>query len=94
MQGQPIIACQDSGKWSGTLPKCIQACSYPGTAISGRMSNVKFYYNIGEVITFSCDTDLELKGTKMIRCMKNGKWSAAIPTCVPQGQGGDSIRGR
>ena len=22
MQGQPIIACQDSGRWSGGLPKC------------------------------------------------------------------------
>lgn len=22
MQGQPIIACQDSGRWSGVLPKC------------------------------------------------------------------------
>lgn len=22
MQGQPIIACQDNGRWSGILPKC------------------------------------------------------------------------
>lgn len=22
MQGQPIIACQDNGRWSGVLPKC------------------------------------------------------------------------
>lgn len=22
MQGQPIIACQDNGRWSGGLPKC------------------------------------------------------------------------
>lgn len=25
MQGQPIIACQDSGRWSGVLPKCTYA---------------------------------------------------------------------
>uniref|UniRef100_A0A336LXT8 CSON007528 protein n=1 Tax=Culicoides sonorensis TaxID=179676 RepID=A0A336LXT8_CULSO len=43
MQGQPIIACQDNGRWSGGLPKCIQACSYPGTAISGRMSLYLFH---------------------------------------------------
>lgn len=24
MQGQPIIACQDNGRWSGGLPKCEQ----------------------------------------------------------------------
>lgn len=82
MQGQPIIACQDSGRWSGGLPKCVQACSYPGTTISGRMSSVKFYYAIGESITFTCDAGLELRGAKMLKCMKNGKWSNAIPTCV------------
>ncbi|XP_035774232.1 sushi, von Willebrand factor type A, EGF and pentraxin domain-containing protein 1-like [Anopheles albimanus] len=82
MQGQPIIACQDNGRWSGGLPKCVQACSYPGTAISGRMSSVKFYYSIGESITFTCDAGLELRGAKMLKCLKNGKWSNAIPTCV------------
>ncbi|XP_058446633.1 sushi, von Willebrand factor type A, EGF and pentraxin domain-containing protein 1 isoform X1 [Malaya genurostris] len=82
MQGQPIIACQDNGRWSGGLPQCVQACSYPGTAISGRMSSVKFYYSIGESITFTCDAGLELRGAKMLKCLKNGKWSNAIPTCV------------
>lgn len=60
----------------------VQACSYPGTAISGRMSSVKFYYSIGESITFTCDAGLELRGAKMLKCLKNGKWSNAIPTCV------------
>lgn len=82
MQGQPIIACQESGRWSGGLPKCVQACSYPGTVISGRMSSVKFYYTIGESITFSCDVGLELRGATMVKCLKNGKWSTAIPTCA------------
>lgn len=22
MEGQPIIACQENGRWSGTVPKC------------------------------------------------------------------------
>ncbi|XP_075151703.1 hig-anchoring scaffold protein isoform X2 [Haematobia irritans] len=82
MQGQPIIACQDNGRWSGGLPKCVQACSYPGTAISGHMSSVQFYYAIGESITFTCDAGLELRGPKMVKCLKNGKWSGAIPQCV------------
>ncbi|KRT86349.1 hypothetical protein AMK59_1061, partial [Oryctes borbonicus] len=82
MEGQPIIACQDNGRWSGPLPKCAQACSYPGTTISGRMSSVKFYYKIGENITFSCDDGYLLNGAAMLKCMKNGKWSNAIPTCA------------
>lgn len=60
----------------------VQACSYPGTAIAGRMSSVKFYYTIGESITFTCDAGLELRGAKMLKCLRNGKWSNAIPTCV------------
>ena len=46
------------------------------------MSSVKFYYSIGESITFTCDAGLELRGAKMLKCLKNGKWSNAIPTCV------------
>ncbi|XP_034243418.1 uncharacterized protein LOC117646517 isoform X1 [Thrips palmi] len=89
MEGQPIIACQENGRWSGSVPKCVQACSYPGTAISGRMSDVKFYYKIGETVTFDCDVGLEIRGVSMLRCMRNGKWSNAIPVCVPAGSGGN-----
>ncbi|XP_031335519.1 sushi, von Willebrand factor type A, EGF and pentraxin domain-containing protein 1-like isoform X3 [Photinus pyralis] len=81
MEGQSVSACQDSGRWSGTLPKCIPACSYPGTTISGKMSSVKFYYKMGENITFSCENNLVLKGASMLKCLKNGKWSNTIPTC-------------
>ncbi|XP_076260368.1 hig-anchoring scaffold protein isoform X2 [Rhynchophorus ferrugineus] len=82
MDGQPIIACQENSRWSGKMPKCLQACSYPGTTISGRMSSVKFYYKIGENITFTCEEGLQLHGAAMLKCLKNGKWSNAIPTCV------------
>lgn len=81
MKGQPVIMCKESGKWSGSLPKCVQACSYPGTTIKGRMSAVKFYYQVGENVTFTCDEGLELKGAPMLKCLKTGKWSSSIPTC-------------
>lgn len=60
----------------------VKACSYPGTVISGRMSTVKFYYQIGESVAFTCDSGLNMMGASMLRCLKTGKWSAAIPTCV------------
>ncbi|KAL1513275.1 hypothetical protein ABEB36_002702 [Hypothenemus hampei] len=82
MEGQPIMACQDNSRWSGKIPKCVQACPYPGTTIGGRMSLVEFYYKIGETITFTCEEGLVLKGASMLKCLKNGKWSNAIPTCV------------
>lgn len=46
------------------------------------MSSVKFYYTIGESITFTCDAGLDLRGARMLKCLRNGKWSNAIPTCV------------
>jgi len=46
------------------------------------MSVVKFYYKVGENITFTCDEGLTLKGAAVLKCLKNGKWSHAIPTCL------------
>ncbi|XP_050552078.1 uncharacterized protein LOC118277568 isoform X4 [Spodoptera frugiperda] len=83
LHGRPILVCQDSGRWSDKPPTCAQACTYPGTTISGRMSSVKFYYKIGETITFTCEPGYRLKGAPMLRCLKNRKWSNAIPLCTP-----------
>uniref|UniRef100_A0A0P5PLV4 Sushi, von Willebrand factor type A, EGF and n=1 Tax=Daphnia magna TaxID=35525 RepID=A0A0P5PLV4_9CRUS len=83
VEGQPIAVCQDNGKWSGTFPKCLPACPYPGTTIGGTISMVKFYYPIGETVTFDCSTGLVLQGSPNLHCQKGGKWSSAVPTCVP-----------
>ncbi|XP_072947913.1 sushi, von Willebrand factor type A, EGF and pentraxin domain-containing protein 1 [Epargyreus clarus] len=83
LHGRPILVCQDSGRWSDKPPTCAQACTYPGTTISGRMSSVKFYYKIGETVSFTCEPGYRLKGAPMLRCLKNRKWSNAIPLCAP-----------
>ncbi|XP_050671196.1 uncharacterized protein LOC126969692 [Leptidea sinapis] len=83
LHGRPILVCQDSGRWSDKPPTCAQACTYPGTTISGRMSSVKFYYKIGESVSFTCEPGYKIKGAPMLRCLKNRKWSNAIPLCTP-----------
>ncbi|CAH0717600.1 unnamed protein product, partial [Brenthis ino] len=83
LHGRPILVCQDSGRWSDKPPTCAQACTYPGTTISGRMSSVKFYYKIGETISFTCEPGYRLDGATMLRCLKNRKWSNSIPLCTP-----------
>ncbi|KAI8433142.1 hypothetical protein MSG28_013989 [Choristoneura fumiferana] len=47
------------------------------------MSSVKFYYKIGETVSFTCEPGYKLKGAPMLRCLKNRKWSNAIPLCAP-----------
>ncbi|XP_076061125.1 hig-anchoring scaffold protein isoform X2 [Oratosquilla oratoria] len=83
MEGKPFIVCQQTGEWSGETPKCVQACTYPGTIISGTMSSVKFYYAITDTITFSCSDGFRLHGARAIQCLDGGKWSAQVPTCLP-----------
>ncbi|XP_063369637.1 uncharacterized protein LOC134657962 [Cydia amplana] len=90
LHGRPILVCQDSGRWSDKPPTCAQACTYPGTTISGRMSSVKFYYKIGETVSFTCEPGYRLKGAPMLRCLKNRKWSNAIPLCAPASNYSDS----
>ncbi|XP_050520065.1 sushi, von Willebrand factor type A, EGF and pentraxin domain-containing protein 1 isoform X2 [Daktulosphaira vitifoliae] len=86
LDGQPNLVCQDNGNWSASLPVCVQACPYPGTVIRGRMSMVKFYYAIDDVITFSCDDNFKIKGVPILKCLKYGKWSNSIPTCAPKNE--------
>ncbi|KAK7593077.1 hypothetical protein V9T40_007829 [Parthenolecanium corni] len=83
LDGEFRLECEHSGRWSAQMPVCIQACSYPGTVISGSMSSVKFYYSIGETIRFTCEEDLVLQGSAELHCLSNGKWSNTIPACVP-----------
>ncbi|XP_023218660.1 sushi, von Willebrand factor type A, EGF and pentraxin domain-containing protein 1-like isoform X2 [Centruroides sculpturatus] len=81
IDGTPIIVCQESGRWSAPVPKCVPACTYPGTTTGATISNVKFYYSINETVTFDCADGYELRGAKMLRCLEDGRWSSTIPTC-------------
>lgn len=81
IDGQPIIVCQESGRWSGPVPKCVQACTYPGTTVGSTLTPAKFFYNIGETVTFDCADGLELRGARMLRCQSDGMWSNTVPQC-------------
>ncbi|XP_037777143.1 complement receptor type 2-like isoform X1 [Penaeus monodon] len=84
LEGQSLIVCQEDGTWSEEIPKCSLACTYPGTIISGIMSPIKFYYPINDTITYTCNPRNVLRGVRSITCMEGGKWSAPVPTCIPE----------
>ncbi|KAG7173717.1 Locomotion-related protein Hikaru genki-like 2 [Homarus americanus] len=84
MEGQPLIVCQEDGQWSDEVPKCLLACTYPGTIISGTMSSIKFYYPINDNITYTCSSGFVLRGARSIVCREGGRWSAPVPTCLPR----------
>ena len=69
------------GTWGGNVPTCVKACTYPGTAIGGMINQVQFYYKVGSTVRFDCVAGLEIKGARMLKCLDDGSWSSAVPTC-------------
>lgn len=44
-------------------------------------SVAKTNYASGEIISVSCNTGYELKGSKYLRCLSNGHWNDSLPIC-------------
>ena len=88
LKGSPSIQCREDGHWSDPPPKCVVACSYPGSVVEGFISKLSFLYHLGEEVSFSCAADHKLVGARKIKCIvKNGsgEWSNAIPFCEKEG---------
>jgi hypothetical protein len=60
MEGQPISTCTEReveagkrvGHWSSEVPRCVKACTYPGSVIGGMIDDVRFYYGVGDKVTY------------------------------------------
>ena len=58
MEGQPISTCTEReveagkriGQWSSEVPRCVKACTYPGSVIGGMIDDVRFYYGVGDKV--------------------------------------------
>ncbi|XP_023215881.1 sushi, von Willebrand factor type A, EGF and pentraxin domain-containing protein 1-like isoform X1 [Centruroides sculpturatus] len=79
--GPIVLVCQEDGRWSSDKPQCLPVCSYPGSTEGAILSPVKFYYTVNETVIFECLNGYKMKGSKIIQCLKDGKWSSSIPTC-------------
>eukprot|EP00095_Tigriopus_kingsejongensis_P012469 maker-scaffold323_size206388-snap-gene-0.11 protein:Tk12469 transcript:maker-scaffold323_size206388-snap-gene-0.11-mRNA-1 annotation:"von willebrand factor type egf and pentraxin domain-containing protein 1" len=79
LQGRAISACNAQGTWSTAKPTCLRACSYPGSVIGGNISVVKFYYQVGETVSFECYSSQDMTGAKRLECLGTGIWSGPIP---------------
>ena len=75
------------GRWNGKIPRCVRACTYPGTAIGGMISDVRFYYKVGSTVSFECTSGLEIKGPTMLECLPSGAWSGSVPECTKETDG-------
>jgi len=79
--GEPVIRCTESGLWSHAPPFCKRACRFPGDPKNGRVTPVKFLYELGDRILIQCNPGYVNMGRQRIQCTDTGKWSDTMPTC-------------
>ncbi|GAB0200057.1 complement receptor type 2-like [Grus japonensis] len=85
--GDDSIYCtSDDGvnlAWSGPAPECkVVRCPKP-TVERGRMTPQMFTFPYGAAVRFSCDEGFVLRGDAESRCLADGAWHPALPTCQP-----------
>uniref|UniRef100_A0A8C1P9C4 C3/C5 convertase n=1 Tax=Cyprinus carpio TaxID=7962 RepID=A0A8C1P9C4_CYPCA len=71
-----------NGKWSGSTPICgcdSDHCPDPGVPPgSSRTGNM---FNLGDKVTYRCESPLTLIGSKVRVCLDGGQWSGTEPQC-------------
>ncbi|KAI5096744.1 complement factor B isoform X1 [Silurus meridionalis] len=81
-RGSATRECQANGKWSGGTPICSRNtdhCPDPGTPPgASRKGNI---FNIDDKVTYTCDKNLKLIGSKVRVCQDGGLWSGKEPEC-------------
>ncbi|KAG7321374.1 hypothetical protein KOW79_015789 [Hemibagrus wyckioides] len=81
-RGSATRVCQTNGKWSGGTPICSQNnhhCPDPG--IPPGASREGHIFDIDDKVTYTCDKNLKLIGSKVRVCLDGGYWSGKEPEC-------------
>ncbi|XP_051536340.1 complement factor B-like [Myxocyprinus asiaticus] len=81
-RGSSSRVCQLNGKWSGGTPVCgrnSDHCPDPGNPAGVRRTGNIF--NIDDKVTYRCENQLTLIGSKERVCQEDGQWSGTEPEC-------------
>ncbi|KAL0993934.1 hypothetical protein UPYG_G00115720 [Umbra pygmaea] len=85
LRGSSSRVCQSNGKWSGDTPICSSGvrdgdrCADPGIPPGARRTGD--FFRIGDKVTYRCDDNLRLIGSKERVCLENGHWTGTEPKC-------------
>uniref|UniRef100_A0A8C0ZYU8 Sushi domain-containing protein n=1 Tax=Castor canadensis TaxID=51338 RepID=A0A8C0ZYU8_CASCN len=83
--GPDSVQCYHFG-WSPKLPICkdqVQSCGHPPELLNGKVKGVKKeVYGHSEIVEYSCDPRLLIKGPNKIQCV-DGEWTT-MPICIEE----------
>ncbi|NWX84569.1 APOH protein, partial [Nothoprocta pentlandii] len=80
--GQTKYSCLPTGRWPLNTLLCLpKRCPTPGPLQNGKIDFTDFHYQ--STISFSCDPGYNLVGTRTSQCTAEGKWTGALPQCIP-----------
>lgn len=88
LTGPHRLRCQSDGTWDQEPPSCKPklVCPDPGTPTNGGrrvIDAVEGAFAPGTQIKFSCNETHFLDGSETLTCTVTGKWSSALPQCLP-----------
>ncbi|XP_023947925.1 locomotion-related protein Hikaru genki [Bicyclus anynana] len=83
LKGSAIANCMGDGQWSTAAPTC-EAIVCPELRAAGSFTHLSDYNkSVGGRAVIACAWGYRLVGAPGLECEPDGRWSDAVPTCVP-----------
>ncbi|KAG1682700.1 Limulus clotting factor C [Nymphon striatum] len=77
IEGGDTIKCQSNGNWDFPTPICHRKTKIEYTIPEG-------YHKVGARSSVMCNSKLYTRvGSRVRRCLKNGRWSGSRTSCIP-----------
>ncbi|KAJ0063429.1 hypothetical protein NL108_002643, partial [Boleophthalmus pectinirostris] len=84
LHGSAHRNCTISGEWTGTTPVCHNYgddCDNPGTPPGAQSERFSGQFLVGDRVSYTCQSGLQLLGSAHRECLEHREWSGATPRC-------------